>query len=189
MELVGGAAETVGFFPRSPSDSLCSQVENLWALLLMTLCKEPAGTPKHMWTRGKREGCQHHLMSGLRDGGVAGNRAWPDCTRSLEAEPKSLLCSQPEWSCMSPQLCTQLQHRGPRVSAPEGLTYHRRTCSVLSDSVTQRTVTLQAPLSTGFSWREHWSGLSCPLPGDLPDPGIKPASLTSPALSGRFFTM
>ena len=79
--------------------------------------------------------------------------------------------------------------QGPRVSAPEGLTYHRRTCSVLSDSVTQRTVTLQAPLSTGFSWREHCSGLSCPLPGDLPDPGIKPASLTSPALSGRFFTM
>ena len=27
------------------------------------------------------------------------------------------------------------------------------------------------------------------LPGDLPDPGIKPASLMSPALAGRFFTI
>ena len=33
----------------------------------------------------------------------------------------------------------------------------------------------------------HFS-LSCPLPGDLPDPGIKPMSLTSLALAGRFFT-
>ena len=32
------------------------------------------------------------------------------------------------------------------------------------------------------------SGLPCPSPGNLPDPGIEPASLTSPALAGRFFT-
>ena len=32
------------------------------------------------------------------------------------------------------------------------------------------TVALQAPLSTGFSRQEHWSGLPCPPPGDLPDP-------------------
>ena len=38
------------------------------------------------------------------------------------------------------------------------------------------TVALQPPLSMGFSRQEHWSGLPCPLPGDLPDPGIKPAS-------------
>ena len=36
--------------------------------------------------------------------------------------------------------------------------------------------------------RIFWSGLPCPLPGDLPDPGIKPKSRTSPALAGRFFT-
>ena len=30
------------------------------------------------------------------------------------------------------------------------------------------------PLSMGFSRQEHWSGLPCPSPGDLPDPGIKP---------------
>ena len=36
----------------------------------------------------------------------------------------------------------------------------------------------QAPLSMGFSRQEHWSGLACPLPGDLPNPGIKPRSPT-----------
>ena len=30
--------------------------------------------------------------------------------------------------------------------------------------------------------------VACPPPGDLPDPGIKPASLMSPALAGGFFT-
>ena len=44
------------------------------------------------------------------------------------------------------------------------------------------------PLSVGFSRQEYWSGLPCPPPGHLPDPGIKLTSLTSPALAGRFFT-
>ena len=46
----------------------------------------------------------------------------------------------------------------------------------------------QAPLSMRFSRQEYWSGLPCPPPGDLPDPGIKPTSLMSPALAGGFFT-
>ena len=50
------------------------------------------------------------------------------------------------------------------------------------------TVAYQAPLSMGFSRQEYWSGLPCPSPGDLPDPGIKDTSLVSPALAGRFFT-
>ena len=50
------------------------------------------------------------------------------------------------------------------------------------------TVALQAPLSMGFSRQEYWSGLPCPAPGDLPNPGIEPTSLMSPALAGRFFT-
>ena len=50
------------------------------------------------------------------------------------------------------------------------------------------TVARQAPLSMGFSRQEYWSGLPCPLPGDLPNPGIEPASLMSPALAGGFFT-
>ena len=34
----------------------------------------------------------------------------------------------------------------------------------------------QAPLPMGFSRQEYWSGLPCPSPGDLPDPGIEPGS-------------
>ena len=45
----------------------------------------------------------------------------------------------------------------------------------------------QAPLSMGFSRQEYWSGLPCPPPGDLPDPGIELVSLTS-ALAAGFFT-
>ena len=51
------------------------------------------------------------------------------------------------------------------------------------------TISCQAPLSMRFSRQEYWSGVSCPPPGDLPDPGIKPTSLTSLALAGRFFTI
>ena len=40
----------------------------------------------------------------------------------------------------------------------------------------------------GFSRQEYWSGSPYSSPRDLPDPGIKPASLASPALAGRFFT-
>ena len=38
------------------------------------------------------------------------------------------------------------------------------------------TVACQAPLSTGFSRQEYWSGLPLPSPGDLPHPGIEPTS-------------
>ena len=47
------------------------------------------------------------------------------------------------------------------------------------------TVACQAPLSMGFSRQEYWSGLLCPPPGDFPDPGMEPTSLTAPALAGR----
>ena len=39
-----------------------------------------------------------------------------------------------------------------------------------------------------FARQEYWSGLPFPPLGDLPDSGIEPASLMSPALAGRFFT-
>ena len=52
--------------------------------------------------------------------------------------------------------------------------------------VTPWAVAHKAPLSMEFSRQENWSGLPCPLPGDLPDPGFKLASLVSPALTGGF---
>ena len=46
----------------------------------------------------------------------------------------------------------------------------------------------QDPLSMGFSRQEHWSGLPCPPPGGLSNPGREAMSLMLPALAGRFFT-
>ena len=51
------------------------------------------------------------------------------------------------------------------------------------------TITCQAHLSLEFSRQEYWSGLSFPSPGVLPNSGIEPAFLVSPALAGRFFTI
>ena len=51
----------------------------------------------------------------------------------------------------------------------------------------QWTEARQAPLPMESSRQEYWSGLPCPAPGDLPDPGIKAMS-TSPAVAGEFFT-
>ena len=54
----------------------------------------------------------------------------------------------------------------------EGTCVHAKSlqsCLTLCDPWT---VALQAPLSMGFSRQEYWSGLPCPLPGDLPNPGI-----------------
>ena len=49
-------------------------------------------------------------------------------------------------------------------------------------SATPWTVARQASLSMGFPREEYWNGLPWPPPGDLPDPGIEPASLSFPAL-------
>ena len=68
--------------------------------------------------------------------------------------------------CMCVCVCTQLC---PTLSSPW-------------------TVACQAPLPMVFPRQEYWSGLSFPTPGDLPDPGIDPTSLASPALADRFFT-
>ena len=56
------------------------------------------------------------------------------------------------------------------------------------DSATSWIIACQAPLSMGFSRQEYWSGLPCPPPGGLTNPGIKSVSLMSAALAGRFFT-
>ena len=54
--------------------------------------------------------------------------------------------------------------------------------------LTRWTLARQAPLSMGFSRQEYFSRLPCPAPGDLPDPGVEPMSLTFLALAGGFFT-
>ena len=66
------------------------------------------------------------------------------------------------------------------------------SCSVVSDSF-ETPMDGSLPnkwdfLSMGFSRQDNWSGLPCPPPGDLPNPGIKPLALTSLAWAGWFFT-
>ena len=66
--------------------------------------------------------------------------------------------------------------------------YEVKSLSRVRLFVTPWTAACQAPLSMGFSRQEYWSGWPCPPLGDLPNPGIKLTSLTSPALAGGFFT-
>ena len=61
--------------------------------------------------------------------------------------------------------------------------------SRVQPSATPWTTAFQAPPSMGFSRQEYWSGLPCPPPGDLPNPGIEPTSLIPLALAGKFFTI
>ena len=68
-------------------------------------------------------------------------------------------------------------HWGRAMSLP--------SCLTLCDP---GTVDLQAPLSMGFSRQEYWSGLLCPPPGDLPNPGMEPSVRRSPPSAGGFFT-
>ena len=76
-----------------------------------------------------------------------------------------------------------------RAAAPVGV-FSRGTTRISGSlsCVTPWTVAHQAPLFMGFSRQEYWSGLPCPPPGDLPNPGTEPASLMSSALAGGFFT-
>ena len=59
-------------------------------------------------------------------------------------------------------------------------------CPTVCDPIT---VARQVPLSMEFSRQEYWSGLPFPPLGDLPNSGTEPASLVSPALAGRVFTI
>ena len=60
-----------------------------------------------------------------------------------------------------------------------------QSCPTLCDPMDSA---LQAPLSTKFSRQEYWSGLLFPSSWDLPEPGMEPMDLASPALAGGFFT-
>ena len=51
--------------------------------------------------------------------------------------------------------------------------YERESVSHVQCFATPWSVAHQAPLSMGFSRQEYWSGLPCPPPGTLPDPGIE----------------
>ena len=72
--------------------------------------------------------------------------------------------------------------------------YEKHTCCMLSCFsrawlfAILLTVAHQDSLYMRFYRQKYWSGLPCPPPGVLPDPGIKPTSFMSPELAGGFFT-
>ena len=76
-----------------------------------------------------------------------------------------------------PEKCSRDVHGLPGPVRLSCVLSHLSHCVRLF--VTPWTVTRQAPLSMGFSRQEYWSGLPCPPPGCLPNPGSEP---WSPAL-------
>ena len=112
--------------------------------------------------------------------------------------PRAVLCASGLW-LPARHLIHQHPWRGFRGAARQNqynivkLKKKKRkthsTCSVtsvMSNPAISWTVTLQAPLSMGFSRQEHWSGLPCPPPGNLRDSGIEPVSPAFPALQVVF---
>ena len=122
------------------------------------------------------------MMIDPRRGHSWQRRSWPQL---LNTETEIQGMSQPGQRQL--QLPVQAHKRDPNKTSTPTVTACFYEC-VFALSHIQLFAACQAPLSLGFSRQEYWSGLPCPPPGDLPDPGIKPASLLSPALAGRFFT-
>ena len=60
-------------------------------------------------------------------------------------------------------------------------------CVCVLSHVSTWIIACHAPLSMGIPKQEYWKGLPFPTPGDLPDLGVKPTFLASPALAGGFF--
>ena len=142
-------------------------VYHLWLLFSRWVLSD-SGT---QWTTYRPLGSSVHgiLQAGILewvDISFSGGSSWPrDRTHSL------LLCRQVlyHWATWGTLIysCAMLSH-----------------FSHIWLFVTLWTVAHQAPLSMGFSRQEYWSGLLCPAPGDIPR--IKPVSLSSPALAGRW---
>ena len=103
--------------------------------------------------------CQHRDMGSVPGPGRS-HMSWS--SRTSAPQPRSL-CPAAAEACLEP-----LRHSPTCARVPSR--------SVVPASVTPWTAARQAPLSMGFSRQEHWSGLLCPPPGDLPVPGVEPRS-------------
>ena len=95
--------------------------------------------------------------------------------------------------CCSPWDCRVGHDWGIELAEPIGIHKYMKQIPMpkiikFSGWVCACVLTRQAPLSTGFSRQEYWSGFPFPTPGGLPDPRIEPISPASPTLADRFFT-
>ena len=108
----------------------------------------------------------------------------------LQLSVKCEMISKKKWSYFGGTLLSRHRMKVFAVEGGRGL-MHACILSYFSNVqlfATSSTLARQCPLSMGFSRQEYRSGLPCSLPGDLPNPGIEPASLMSPVLAGGFFT-
>ena len=101
---------------------------------------------------------------------------------SLPLVPPGKPTMGPRHQSMTEALLSRTKTTSPVASAdtrptPTG---DAALCAVAQSYLTlcdPSTVAHESPLSMGFSRQEHWSGLPCPPPGDLPNPGIHPGLL------------
>ena len=112
------------------------------------------------------------------------HNGWFPCTKHSEVRKRKARGLAGCHSALNPVIPGSGEHN------PENQSLHALlSCfSCARRFATLWTIAHQAPPSMGFSRQEYWSGLTCPPPGHLPDPGVKPNSLMSPVLAGEFFT-
>ena len=127
------------------------------------------------------------LSEALEDTELVGEGAWTSVTQRQDIPPSQL---QDAWVSVPFSRPSLLTGKGP--GRHSSFSVHVSMLSHVRLSATPRTIACQAPLSMGFSRQEYCSGLPCPPPGNLPNPGIKPYQdtrhpLVSPALAGGVF--
>ena len=107
----------------------------------------------------------------------------------LRSRPQNSIAQPPPCQLRSPSFAlSQSRCPGAGHTVSFLICLSRSTCVCMLRYgwllATPCTVACQAPLSMGFFRQEYWSGLPLPSPGDLPNSGIEPGSLTSPAFAG-----
>ena len=159
-----------------------------------------ASGPGIKWLLGRRNcrNCLHYLLMLIKYPTVPGTEQAPTedgffspCFLSRYSREwyQTLLTAHPDSSLLpSPDNRTSLSSRPLAVCVYVYVKGCVCVCvcalSCVWLFVTPWTVARQAPLSMEFSWQEYWSVLPFPTPGDLPNPGIEPASLVSPQTIG-----
>ena len=96
---------------------------------------------------------------------------------SRRSTSKTLARGHYEWQPSSPTDCPAAPSSWESLEV-QGACVHDKLLHPVQLFVTPWTIARQAPLSMEFSRQEYWSGLPCP-PGEFPNRGIKPVSLTS----------
>ena len=127
---------------------------------------QQGGRKGHVTSRSPRRPLPHGVQGWSQTHSTRGR--W-----SLRAGGKM---SQPRCPPSSEYWWDQHMQGGPTVTRGRSrrpLQPLLRRCSCVRLRATPGTAAHQAPLSTGFSWQEHWSGSPCPPPGDLSSPGIE----------------